>query len=224
MSERFTDDGRAIVVAAQAEARSLRHEHVGTQHLLLALLRASDRIPAQALESLEVTYDEVREQVLRVVGEGGEGGDATGELPLTPRATRALEGAANEAVELEHERAGPEHILLSLVMDPTSLAARLLREFEVGPGDIRPTVLRLLPGTGPIHFERFVTRGGRPSDSWEEHYERFEDVDDSWTGSAGQALIEIPPTPRQWPLLLAVTLAAVGFPLGLLAGRALGRR
>jgi ATP-dependent Clp protease ATP-binding subunit ClpA len=61
-----------------------------------------------------------------------------GDLPLTPRATRALEAALNEAVELEHERAGPEHILLSLVMDPTSLAARLLGEFEVGPATSGP--------------------------------------------------------------------------------------
>ena len=70
--ERFTDEGRAIVAAAQGEARSLRHEHVGTQHLLLALLRDSDGIPARALGSFDVTYEELREQVVRVVGEGGE--------------------------------------------------------------------------------------------------------------------------------------------------------
>ncbi len=128
-------------------------------------------------------------------------------------------------MELEYERAGPEHLLLSLVMDPTSLAARLLREFEVSPGDVRPAVLRLLSGMGAIHFQRVVTRGGRPSDSWEEHYEeRFEDVDDSW--GAGASMIGPGPdsTRRPSPLVLAITLAALTFPLGLAVGRALGRR
>ncbi len=88
MFERFTERGRQVIVMAQSEARSLRHGYIGTEHLLLGLLRVEDGLAARVLDSLDITVDEVRVQVARIVGEGE--GAPCGPLPFTPRAQKTL--------------------------------------------------------------------------------------------------------------------------------------
>ena len=142
--ERFTERARQVVVLAQDEARALRHDHIGTEHILLGLLREENGIAARALASLGITTDEVREQVIRIVGWGA--GDSPGQLPFTPRAKTTLERALREALSLGHRYIGTEHILLGLVSVEEGVAVRVFDALDaaVEPEDVRAHVLRLV--------------------------------------------------------------------------------
>ena len=108
--ERFTERARQVVVLAQDEARALKHNYIGTEHILLGLLREEEGLAARVLESLDITVEEVRAQVARIVGQGDE--VTTGQIPFTPRAKKVLELALREALSLGHNYIGTEHILL----------------------------------------------------------------------------------------------------------------
>src|SRR5207244_11071908 len=103
--ERFTERARQVVVLAQDEARALKHNYIGTEHILLGLLREEEGLAARVLESLEITVEEVRAQVARIVGEGDEV-VTTGQMPFTPRSKKALEFALREAKSLGHNYIG----------------------------------------------------------------------------------------------------------------------
>ena len=113
MFERFTEKARQVVVLAQDEAQALGHNYIGTEHLLLGLLREREGLAARVLHSLDVTVEEVRAQVARIVGRGDE--VRAGMIPFTPRAKKALELALREAQALGHNYIGTEHVLLGLV-------------------------------------------------------------------------------------------------------------
>ena len=115
MFERFTERARQVVVLAQDEARALKHNYIGTEHILLGLLREEEGLAARVLESLDITVEEVRAQVARIVGQGDE--VTTGQIPFTPRAKKVLELALREALSLGHNYIGTEHILLGLVRE-----------------------------------------------------------------------------------------------------------
>lgn len=125
MFERFTEQARQVVVLAQDEARTLRHNYIGTEHLLLGLLR--EGTVARVLERLEVTLEEVQAQVARIIGQGDE--VATGQIPFTPRAKKVLELSLREALKEGDNYIGPEHILLGLVAEGEGVAARILMDF-----------------------------------------------------------------------------------------------
>jgi hypothetical protein len=126
MFERFTEQARQVVVFAQEEAHALRHNYIGTEHLLLGLLR--DRSAAsRALDHFDLTLEEVRAQVARIIGQGDE--VATGQIPFTPRAKKVLELSLREALKEGHNYIGPEHILLGLVAEGEGIAARILVDF-----------------------------------------------------------------------------------------------
>jgi ATP-dependent Clp protease ATP-binding subunit ClpC len=112
--ERFTDAARQVVVSAQDEARGLRHDYLGTEHLLLGLLR-DEGIAAQALRGLSIRPDEAREQVVHLIGRGKTETANGGHIPFTPRAKRTLELALREALQLGDGYVGSEHVLLGLV-------------------------------------------------------------------------------------------------------------
>ena len=146
MFERFTERARQVVVYAQDEARSLDHNYIGTEHLLLGLLREEEGTAARVLESLDITVEEVRAQVLRVVGRGD--GTPSGQIPFTPRAKKALELSLREALSLGHNHIGSEHILLALVRVRDGVAARILLDFDADPETIWSRVTRMLFGPG----------------------------------------------------------------------------
>ena len=116
MFERFTDRARRVVVLAQEEARMLSHNYVGTEHILLALIREGGGVAAQALESLGITEETARQQVEEIVGPG-QPGPQRGHLPFTPRAKKVLQLSLREAIALGHGYIGTEHILLGLVRE-----------------------------------------------------------------------------------------------------------
>ena len=127
MFERFTEQARQVVVLAQDEARQLKHNYIGTEHILLGLLREKEGLAGQALEVLDITVEEMRAQVARVVGPGDE--VMTGQMiPFTPRAKKVLELALSEARSLGHNYIGTEHIMLGLVRENDGVAARILAD------------------------------------------------------------------------------------------------
>ena len=133
--ERFTERARQVVVLAQDEARALKHNYIGTEHILLGLLREEEGLAARVLESLDITVEEVRAQVARIVGQGDE--VTTGQIPFTPRAKKVLELALREALSLGHNYIGTEHILLGLVRENEGVAARILLDFDADAEKIR---------------------------------------------------------------------------------------
>src|ERR671914_418673 len=131
MFERFTERARQVVVLAQEEARTLKHNYIGTEHILLGLLREEEGLAARVLESLDITVERVRAQVVRIVGSGEE--VTSGQIPFTPRAKKVLELALREALSLGHNYIGTEHILL---------------DFDADSEKIRNEVIRMLSGPG----------------------------------------------------------------------------
>src|SRR6266568_7170149 len=126
MFERFTDAARQAVVLAQDEARTLRHNYIGTEHLLLGLLREGG-VAARTLDAFDVTLEEVQAQVARIVGQGDE--VAKGQIPFTPRAKKVLELSLREALANGDNNIRPDHILLGLVAEGEGVAARILLDF-----------------------------------------------------------------------------------------------
>src|SRR5215467_11020694 len=144
--ERFTERARQVVVLAQDEARALKHNYIGTEHILLGLLREEEGLAARVLESLDITVEEVRAQVARIVGQGDE--VTTGQIPFSPRAKKVLELALREALSLGHNYIGTEHILLGLVRENEGVAARILLDFDADAEKIRNEIIRMLSGPG----------------------------------------------------------------------------
>ena len=153
MFERFTERARQVVVFAQDEARLLRHNYIGTEHILLGLLREEEGIAARVLESLDVTVEEVRAQVARIVGQGDE--VTTGQIPFTPRAKKVLELSLREAMNLGHGYIGTEHVLLGLLREGEGVAVRILVELA-DREDIRSEVLNVLGGRPGSSKEPYV--------------------------------------------------------------------
>jgi ATP-dependent Clp protease ATP-binding subunit ClpC len=154
--ERFTERARQVVVYAQGEARSLKHDYIGTEHLLLGLLREEEGIAARVLEGFNVTYDGVRAQVERIVGQGDE--LASGQIPFTPRAKKVLELALREAMALQSSFIGTEHLLLGIARENRGVASRVLLDFDVDAEKIRTAVIRMLGGQAARGRERSLPR------------------------------------------------------------------
>jgi ATP-dependent Clp protease ATP-binding subunit ClpC len=161
--ERFTERARQVVVLAQDEARALKHNYIGTEHILLGLLREEEGIAARVLESLDVTVEELRAQVARIVGEGDE--VTSGQIPFTPRAKRVLELALREALSLGHNHIGPEHILLGVVRENEGVAARILLDFDANAEKVRDAVVRQL-GETPRALPPRRRRRRRQAQQW----------------------------------------------------------
>jgi ATP-dependent Clp protease ATP-binding subunit ClpC len=137
---RLTEGARHVVVSAREEARTLRHGYIGTEHILLGLLREEAAPTARVLESFHVTQARARAQVARRVGSGEE--QVAGDLPFTPRAVRALQFALSEAVSLRHEHINTDHLLLGLVRGNDGMAVRILADLDVDTDRIHAKLVR----------------------------------------------------------------------------------
>jgi ATP-dependent Clp protease ATP-binding subunit ClpA len=147
MFERFTERARQVVVLAQEEARGLKHNYIGTEHILLGLLREEEGLAARVLESLDITVERVRAEIVRIVGSGEE--VTSGQIPFTPRAKKVLELTLREALILGHNYIGTEDILLGLVHEHGGVAARILLDFDADSEEIRSEVVRVLEAEDP---------------------------------------------------------------------------
>jgi ATP-dependent Clp protease ATP-binding subunit ClpC len=152
MFERFTDRARHVVVLAQEEATLLDHNYIGTEHVLLGLLREEEGIGARTLENLGISLDAVRREVEGIIGHGQAA--PVGHIPFTPRAKKVLELSLREALQLGHNYIGTEHLLLGLVREGEGVAAQVLTKLGADLGRIRQGVIRLLTGyTGSVPVE-----------------------------------------------------------------------
>jgi ATP-dependent Clp protease ATP-binding subunit ClpA len=143
MFERFTDGARRVVVLAQEEARVLNHNYIGTEHILLALIREGGGVAARALESLGITEEAARQQVEEITGRG-EPGPQRGHIPFTPRGKKILQLSLREAIALGHAYIGTEHILLGLLREDDGVAVRVLNGLGVEPNRVRQQVIQLV--------------------------------------------------------------------------------
>jgi ATP-dependent Clp protease ATP-binding subunit ClpC len=189
--ERFTERARQVVVLAQDESRTLGHDYIGTEHILLGLLREQEGLAARVLESLDLTIEEVRAQVVSIVGLGETA--ATGQIPFTPHAKEALEFSLREALSLGHDWIGTEHVLLGLVRATDGVAARILLDFGADADTIRNEVIRMMSGQG-------------------RHVSRAEPV------VPGSRFAGVSEPSHRAPLVMGLVISASSFPLGLLVG------
>ena len=146
MFERFTERARQVVVLAQDEARALKHNYIGTEHILLGLLREEEGLAARVLESLDITVEEVRAQIARIVGQGDE--VTNGQIPFTQRAKKVLDLSLREALSIGHNYIGTEHLLLGVIRENEGVAARILLDFNADAEKIRNEIIRMLSGPG----------------------------------------------------------------------------
>ena len=146
MFERFTDRARRVVVLAQEEARTLNHNYIGTEHILLGLIQESEGVAAQALEALNINLANVREEVVKIIGQGQQ--SPTGHIPFTPRAKKVLELSLREALQFGHNYIGTEHILLGLIKEGEGVAAQVLKQLGAELQTVRQKVVELLSPPG----------------------------------------------------------------------------
>jgi hypothetical protein len=158
MFERFTDRARRVVVLAQEEARHLDHNYIGTEHILLGLIHEGEGVAARALESLGISLEAVRSEVVEIVGHGDEA--PTGHIPFTPRAKKVLELSLREALALSHNYIGTEHILLGLIREGQGVAAQVLVKLGADFDRVRQQVVQLLADASQLQAEQV---GGKQS-------------------------------------------------------------
>ena len=163
MFERFTDRARRVVVLSQEEARLLNHNYIGTEHLLLGMLADGEGLAARVLESLGVELLDVRAIAANL---SGAELDVAGHLPFTRRAKKAIELSLSEAIKLEHNYIGTEHIMLGIIRVGTGNGFGVLKAFGVDPRDLRASVLGLIDATESSHSEDLpeLLRRGEPRD------------------------------------------------------------
>jgi ATP-dependent Clp protease ATP-binding subunit ClpC len=144
VSRPFTDRARRVVVLAQDEARLLNHNYLGTEHLLLGLIREGEGVAVKALESLGISLAAVRAQVQEIIGQGQSA--PTSHIPFTPRAKKVLELSFREALQLHHDYIGTEHLLLGLIGEGDGVAAQVLMQLGSDLSRVRQRVIELLSG------------------------------------------------------------------------------
>src|ERR1700685_2973860 len=146
MFERFTDRARRVVVLAQDGARMLKHNYIGTEHILLGLIRESEGVAAKARESLGISLDAVRQQVEEIIGQGQQ--PPSGHIPFTKRAKKVLEMSLLESVQLGQNYIGTEHILLGLIREGDGVAAQVLVKLGADLNRVRQQVIQLVDDLG----------------------------------------------------------------------------
>jgi hypothetical protein len=167
MFERFTDQARMAVVAAQAEARKFDHDYIGTEHLLLALLRERGGVATRALEQVGVSAEQVRTRLHEVIPRGTDH-RLEGHIPFTPRAKRTLEQALREAHRWRHDYLGPEHLLLGLIIEGGGVAGQTLSQAGADVDRVRDAV------AGILATEPHQGQSGPPADAVFLSYRRGE--------------------------------------------------
>lgn len=142
--DKFTERARRVLSLAQEEAQRFQHNYIGTEHLLLGLVREGEGVAAKVLNSLGVELNRVRTSVEFIIGRGDR--IVLGEIGLTPRAKKVIELAVDEARRLNHHYIGTEHILLGLVREGNGIAAGVLESLGLNLAKVRTQTLRVLNG------------------------------------------------------------------------------
>ncbi len=160
MFDKFTDRARKIIALAQKEAERFSHDYIGTEHILLGLVKEGSGVAVTALNNLGVDVDKVRNEVEKLVTPQSTDGPST-PLPFTPQAKKVLELASEEARHLGHPYIGTEHILLGLLRENESVAAQVLINLDLKLEDVRAEILDLLGASDPSTTGMSSSQGGK---------------------------------------------------------------
>lgn len=144
MYDRFTDRSRWVMQCANQEAQRFHHEYIGTEHVLLALVKESAGVAARALQKLGVSAEQVEAETLKIVERGPSSWSVVGKLPNTPRVKKVIEYALDEARLLQHGQVGTEHLMLGILRDKDCVAALVLTYLVLPFSQVRQEVLSLL--------------------------------------------------------------------------------
>ena len=159
MYERFTDRARKVMQLANQEAQRFNHEYIGTEHVLLGLIKEGSGVAANVLKNLDVDLRKIRLEVEKLV-QSGPDMVTMGKLPQTPRAKKVIEYAMEEARNLNHNYVGTEHILLGLLREQEGVAAQVLMNLGLKLEEVRKEVLNVLEG--PTCNSKWAQRGAGP--------------------------------------------------------------
>jgi ATP-dependent Clp protease ATP-binding subunit ClpC len=181
MFERFTDRARKVMALANQEAQRFNHEYIGTEHVLLGLVKEGIGVGANVLKNLDVDLRKVRLEVEKLVKSGPEM-VTMGKLPQTPRAKKVIEYAIEEARNLNHNYVGTEHLLLGLLREQDGVAAQVLMNLGLKLEEVREEVLNLL-GAGS-ESEDAARDGGGPGGGEAEGRQNARDARPRSTASA----------------------------------------
>ncbi|MBU1112938.1 MAG: AAA family ATPase, partial [Candidatus Omnitrophica bacterium] len=145
MFNRFTERARKVLVLAKEEARRFNHDYIGTEHILLGLIREGEGVACAVLQNLGVDLERLRIEIEKLISAGSVA-SVLGDIPFTPRAKKALELSADEARALSHNYIGTEHILLGLLREEEGIASQVLFSLEIDLKRVRTEVSALLGG------------------------------------------------------------------------------
>jgi ATP-dependent Clp protease ATP-binding subunit ClpC len=150
MFKRYTEKAKKAIMIAQEEAVNLNHDYIGTEHILIGLLKEEEGVASQVLKQLGVHVDKVVEEVERLVGKGEY--QQVGEITFTPRAKKVLELASQEASQLKNNYIGTEHILLGLVKEGSGVAVRILTDLGISLDNVYSEIMKVLMDSGAQDF------------------------------------------------------------------------
>ncbi|MFH0839071.1 MAG: ATP-dependent Clp protease ATP-binding subunit [Candidatus Omnitrophota bacterium] len=148
MFDRFTERARKVIMLAKEEARKFNHDYIGTEHILLGLLREGEGVAAAVLQSLGISLDIIRQEVEKLV-HPGSGAIVSGDIPFTPKSKKVIEFAMEEARSLGHNYIGTEHLLLGLIRETEGVASRVLINVGLNLEKVRQEVMELLGSATP---------------------------------------------------------------------------
>src|SRR6187455_2700011 len=160
--DKFTERARRVLTLAQEEAHRFNHNYIGTEHILLGLVREGDGVAAKVLANLGVELNKVRSAVEFIIGRGDR--TVAGDIGLTPRAKKVIELAVDEARRLTHSYIGTEHLLLGLVREGEGIAAGVLESLGVSLEKVRAQVIATLGQQHPQATET-TAAGGKSASS-----------------------------------------------------------
>ncbi len=160
MFNRFTERARKVIVFAKEEARRFNHDYIGTEHLLLGLIREGEGVAAAVLQKLGLDLETIRLEVEKLV-QAGPPTQVMGDIPFTPRSKKALELSAEEARALGHNYIGTEHLLLGLVKEGEGMAYRVLLNLGLDLGKLRNEVMELLGSGIPGYGQQEPVKTGK---------------------------------------------------------------
>ena len=150
MYERFTDRSRKVMQLANQEAQRFHHEYIGTEHILLGLVKEGSGVAANVLKNLDMDFRKIRREIEAIVQHGpGTDSPLAGRLPHTPRAKKVIEYSIEEARNLNHNYIGTEHLLLGLLREQEGVAAQVLMNLGLSLERVRQEVMNLL-GQNPL--------------------------------------------------------------------------
>lgn len=146
MNEQFSNRVRKVLQLANQECQRFNHEYIGTEHILLGLVREGSGVGAKVLRNLEVDLSKIQSEIETIIQPGPE--HVAGKLPLTPRSRKDIDYAVEEAQNLNHDYVGTEHLLLGLLRDQEGVAGQVLMHFGLRLEDVRREVVNVLGQDG----------------------------------------------------------------------------